>query len=171
MAMTWAEEAVVPAKDKKELAGQLIGVMKLEESMVKSIDRVKAVAESQTEMMASRMGVDMTKPEVAETVRMRVLELVLSEYRWADLRPEFVKIYADLFTVEELEGLIAFYESPLGAKLLEKQPELIRLSSEATQNRVADLIPKIELIVMDARINRLKGKPDKPPGPSVSTTP
>lgn len=157
--------------DKETLADQLIQIMKLEESMNSSLERVKSMAENQTNALAERMGVDLSDPETAEVIRMRVLELVLSEYRWSALRPAFIKIYTDLFSVEELKGLIEFYRSPLGQTLLEKQGELIRRSTDVSQSRAAELLPQIELIVVDARINALKGKPVRKTGPSVSTTP
>lgn len=168
------EQPAIPVEsieDKTALAEELIRIMKLEESMVGSLDRVKAMAESQTNLLAERMGLDLSDPETAEVVRMRVLELVLSEYRWSSLRPQFTKIYTDLFTAEELRGLIVFYRSPLGQSLLEKQGELVRRSTEVSQQRAAELLPQIELIVMDARINTLKGKPPRRTGPNVSTTP
>ncbi len=161
----------VPAADKEALADKLIRIMKLEESMNNSLDRVKTMAENQTNLLAERMGVDLSDPEVAEVIRMRVLELVLSQYRWNTLRPAFVKIYAELFTEEELKGLVEFYSSPLGQTLLEKQGELVRRSTDVSQQKAADLLPQIELIVVDARINALKGKPVRQTGPSVSTTP
>lgn len=166
------EATPIEVEPKKEaLADQLIRIMKLEESMNGSLDRVKAMAENQTNALAERMGVDLSDPETAEVIRMRVLELVLSEYRWSALRPEFIKIYTDLFSVEELRGLIEFYRSPLGQTLLDKQGELIRRSTEVSQSRAAELLPQIELIVMDARIHALKGEPVRKSGPKVSTTP
>ena len=33
---------------------------------------------------------------------------------------DHVRLYAEAFTVEELEGLVAFYESPIGRSLMEK---------------------------------------------------
>ena len=41
---------------------------------------------------------------------------------WDKLKPELVKIYTTNFTEPELKDLIAFYESPLGKKVLEKMP-------------------------------------------------
>ena len=40
------------------------------------------------------------------------------------LRPPLAQAYADLFTVEELADLVAFYESPTGKKLTKLQPDL-----------------------------------------------
>ena len=38
------------------------------------------------------------------------------------------KVYADAFTEQELKDLVAFYKSPLGAKLLTAEPQAIQAS-------------------------------------------
>ena len=48
--------------------------------------------------------------------------LVNQQLGWDSVKPEFIAAYADAFTDDELKGLVAFYNSPLGQKLIEKQP-------------------------------------------------
>ncbi len=51
-------------------------------------------------------------------------EVLMPEFkaRLPELRPAMIEIWADNFTVEELRGLHAFYDTPLGRKVLERQP-------------------------------------------------
>jgi uncharacterized protein len=42
-----------------------------------------------------------------------------------------VPIYAKHFTLEEIQGLIKFYESPLGQKLVKEMPEVVQESQSA----------------------------------------
>ncbi len=57
-------------------------------------------------------------------------EVLMPEFkaRLPELRPAMIEIWADNFTVDELRGLHAFYETPLGRKILEKQPALAQQS-------------------------------------------
>jgi len=41
-------------------------------------------------------------------------------------QPEFVKLYQATFAEAEIRQLIVFYRTPLGQRLIEKQPELTR---------------------------------------------
>ncbi len=50
-----------------------------------------------------------------------------------DLIEALVPIYARNFELSELEGLLAFYRSPLGRRLLAIQPALMRDSAQAGQ--------------------------------------
>ena len=46
---------------------------------------------------------------------------------------EAVPVFARLFTIEELKGLVEFYRSPLGKRLMEIQPQMSKELSEAGQ--------------------------------------
>lgn len=59
-----------------------------------------------------------------------------------------IEAYAATFTLEELEGLIAFYQSPVGQKFIEKQPQLMttlmQQSTARTQSLMPDLLRKMQ---------------------------
>ena len=46
------------------------------------------------------------------------------------MKEGMVKLYAEAFTAEEINGLNKFYSSPIGQKFLEKTPELMRLGAQ-----------------------------------------
>ena len=50
-----------------------------------------------------------------------------------------VPVYVDTFSADDLRGLIAFYRSPVGKRLLESQPNLVQASMEAGEMWGAEL--------------------------------
>lgn len=48
----------------------------------------------------------------------------MSKQLWLRFKPEYVKAHAEVYTAEEMRGLIAFFKSPLGQVYLNKNPEL-----------------------------------------------
>ena len=52
-------------------------------------------------------------------------------------------IYARVFTFEELKELSAFYDSPLGRKLLQKMPELLRECNELSQRMGVEVFREV----------------------------
>ena len=70
--------------------------------------------------------------KMSEAVAGEVAVLVNDELRQAmkPLIAEMSIVYADVLSVEELEGVIAFYRSPAGEALLAKQPQLVEKSME-----------------------------------------
>jgi hypothetical protein len=52
----------------------------------------------------------------------KLTAVVMGELSWQKLEPDFAKLYAANYTAEQLDGLIAFYGSPLGQAVLAKTP-------------------------------------------------
>ena len=72
------------------------------------------------------------------------------------LEDAIVPLYLASFTGEELDAMLVFYHSPVGEKLLRKQPEIFRASSEAGRQWAADITYRLR--------ERLTEKGYPPPG-------
>ncbi len=59
------------------------------------------------------------------------------------LRPHIVKIYRDLYTLSDTNGLIKFYSSPLEKKLLEKESQAQARVSQLVKNKLYEQMPQI----------------------------
>jgi uncharacterized protein len=68
---------------------------------------------------------------------------------WEKLKPIFVKVYADAFTEEELDGLVAFYKSPAGQAMIAKTPSIMTKSNELIQQQMAPAMAEIQKLVRD----------------------
>ena len=63
--------------------------------------------------------------------------------REAELVNHVAALYTQRFTADELKQLLAFYESPVGKKLLAQQPQIVDTSMRYAQNWANDLSDKI----------------------------
>jgi hypothetical protein len=70
---------------------------------------------------------------------------------WQKLKPEYVKLYAEVFTEEEIEGMVAFYKTPAGHAMIEKMPALLSKSMEIGQRQMAGIMPEIQKAVEDLK--------------------
>ena len=61
-----------------------------------------------------------------------ITKWVKKHYTWENLSPAMIKVAMDTFTETELREMTAFYLTPTGRKLLEKNPVLMRKSGEIT---------------------------------------
>ncbi|MCQ4275447.1 DUF2059 domain-containing protein [Stutzerimonas degradans] len=68
---------------------------------------------------------------------------------WKKLEPELVNLYTSQFTEQELAGLIEFYESPLGKKMLDKLPELNARSAQLTQKKLEAAVPEVNKLLAE----------------------
>ena len=128
--------------ERKTAAGQLLEAMEMEKQMAQSFEMVK---QSIPAMMA-QMGVSGADAEAQQALMKKVMDLVESEMNWSKIKDDYIAIYAETFSEEELKGLTAFYQSPIGKKLNEKQPELMQRSMQVTQSKMVTLLPKIQAL-------------------------
>ena len=63
--------------------------------------------------------------------------------RFAELSDEMAKLYATRFTDPELKAILVFYQSPVGKKLLDQQPNVVDDSMKFAQdwaNKLSDQV-------------------------------
>jgi len=65
-------------------------------------------------------------------------------------KDRFVKLYAEVFTEDELNQLSNFYASPIGKKMMAKLPELMQKGMAMNQEILKDHYSEIETIANDA---------------------
>lgn len=85
----------------------------------------------------------------AKQVQQKVQDVVHARLSWDKMRPQYIKIYSETFTDEELDGLLGFYDSPAGRAMIKKTPELIAKSMAIAQAQMVDILPEIQRIVAE----------------------
>jgi uncharacterized protein len=87
------------------------------------------------------------KPEEAarmsDAIQPRVNALVLEQLSWARLKPGFAQIYAETFSQQEIDGLIAFYQGPIGSALIRNTPQLMQRSMQMVQQRMGPMLQQV----------------------------
>lgn len=136
--------AADPDPEAVKAASALIDSMDMENMLTKSLE---TSLDAQTKQF-SQMG--MPAAGVAE-LKAEMLAFMKEVMAWEDLRPEFVRIYAESFTAAELNELTAFYQTPTGRKAASVMPDLMSkgmvLGQEKVQARAAELQQRIMPII------------------------
>jgi len=89
--------------------------------------------------------------------RKQLFGVVREQLSYDRLKPELIELYDETFTVQELSGINAFYESPAGQAYLAKIPELTKKSSQAGVNLMSAAMPRIQKMTADW-MNEMKKK-------------
>ena len=79
----------------------------------------------------------------------RVFAMLTSRLDWQKLKPQFVQVYSDTFTVEELSQMAAFYRSAGGQAFLQKMPGVLQKWSQVSQQQVGNIGPEIQKMMTD----------------------
>jgi uncharacterized protein len=133
--------------------------------------------QKQVEQITQSMpGADQATPEQKKQIadfQKRVMDVVNNKLGWKALEPDFINLYASTYTEEELDGILAFYKSPVGQKMLEKTPELMTKSTQITQEKMREVQPELNQMVQDfmKQMAGDMGKPAPATAPPATTTP
>jgi len=60
-----------------------------------------------------------------------------------------VKAYDETFSDEEVDAILAFYETPAGRAMVAKTPALLAKSVSIVQSQMGDLTPDIERLAKE----------------------
>lgn len=110
------------------------------------LDQVFAQIKS---MVASQVPPGATAEQLAKAQESlgKILDLVKARMSWDKLHPQYVKLFDETYSREEIDGILAFYQSPAGRSMLEKMPLLISKSMAIAQSNMPELLPEIQRIV------------------------
>jgi|SRR5215469_6544502 len=162
---------------KRAKAEQLFILLRMDTMMDQLLSGVRKQVQQITESMP---GADTATPEQKKQIadfQQRVMDTVNGKIGWKALEPDFINLYASTYTEEELDGIVAFYKSPVGQKMIEKTPELTTKSTQITQQKMTELQPVLSQMVQDfmKQMAATTGKPAAPaqttPAAPATTTP
>lgn len=139
-----------------------------------SVERLLAITKSEAlvdtmyndmEPYLRKMMQDATSGKVTEKQKQtiddlapKMVALMREEFNWAKLKPEFVRIYQEALDQSEVDGLLAFYESPVGQSTINKMPLITQRSMALTQEQLRVLMPKIDRLVRESVKNAVAGR-------------
>jgi hypothetical protein len=79
----------------------------------------------------------------------KVAAVVTNALSWEKLKPAYQKLYADSFTDEELDGIVAFYKSPAGQAMVGKTPSLMQKATVIAQQKMAEAQPELQRLIKE----------------------
>lgn len=120
----------------EDTALELLDVIRMEEVM-------EARIESRVDAMSRQAPILAQYDDV-------VLDFFNRYLSWDQVRDDYVRLYAESYTEEELRELIAFYQTPLGEKMVDLIPRFEQRESEITEERMADHMPELQQSIQEA---------------------
>ncbi len=147
LACTFAIAAIKPVQaseaTKRAKVQQMFQLLQIE----KTIDQVSAQQVGQAKsLIANLVGQQATSSEQQKDINAfldRILAIAHEAVNWQKLEPQYLDLYTQAYSEEEIDGILAFYRSPVGQEMLAKQPELLAKSQAITQAQVIAVLPQI----------------------------
>lgn len=124
---------------------RLLTVMNADNMIDQMFEQIKAMTAAQVPP-----GTSPEQIAQARQVQTKIMDLVKARISWEKMRPQYVKLYAETFSDEEISGMLAFYGSPAGRAMLEKMPALVTKIMEVAQAQMKDILPEMQRIIRES---------------------
>lgn len=144
---------------RKVITENLLQTMKVDRMMEPIFEQMRSMMEQQFAQMDTTEDM---KPILKRYID-RLVELMEQTLSWRILREDMITIYTNVFTEDELKGMLAFYKSPVGQSVITKMPSATQESIKLMQKRMPELQQKIKRIAkeMTEEIETEKAKQKK----------
>ena len=127
-------------------AKELMNLLEITKNIDSSFEQVQGFADQ----MINSQGLTPEQAKLAREESKKGMKSSFEHMKSIDWESMFAEIYASVFTEKELQAVIDFYKSPVGAKFIEKQPELMAQTMQKMQVEMAKIMPKIQADVQKA---------------------
>jgi len=132
-----AEKKVVKLNSETvEAAKELMRTMN-----VRAIDATLEGMIKHNEKAFSEIVIPKGKEEMAEKLIEEAKKEIRAMVAWDRMEPKMIRVYAGVFTVDEMKELSAFFKTKVGTMFINKQPELSKAMSNAISETWIDMMP------------------------------
>lgn len=84
-------------------------------------------------------------------VRRAFMAWIREDIVWEEMVPPMIDLYVEEFTEDELNQILAFYQTPVGRKMIKKFPTLFasgaKIGQDYAKSKQADLLQRIQPII------------------------
>jgi hypothetical protein len=101
------------------------------------------------ERQFDQMGVAEEARPILEKYRDKLIRLLEEQLGWDKMKDDFITIYVETYTEDEIRDISAFYKTPAGQKFIEKMPLLMQKSMEISQKKMPAMITKMQQITVE----------------------
>ena len=87
---------------------------------------------------------------IMDKLQKKMMDILKEEVDWSVLEPIYIAVYQEHFTQAEVDGMLAFYRTPVGATVIDKLPLVMQESMLKMQDRMGPLVQKLNVIQKEA---------------------
>ncbi len=158
---SWMAAQQTPASDgspSKEDVLKLFQILQVEQQTREVMANTQAQVKTMTREMIMKKAPNASPDQLAQIEGM--MDTMFKEYPVSGILDDMVPVYQKHLSKSDLEGMIAFYSSPLGRKILREMPDMTK---EAMQVSYAHIQKDMEQIMqkVDDRVQSIVDEQQK----------
>ena len=132
---------------KKAKIEEMLQLTHYDQMLKLSLEQIKSMQMEQLK----KMDMPADARAQSEEIQRKTMVLLSDRLSYEKLKPMYVQIYVEIFSEDELDGIVSFYKSPAGKAMVEKTPQMLQRMMPMMQKLMGDLQPEIQKIVEEAK--------------------
>lgn len=125
-------------------AEEVFRIMRFDDMMARMMEQQKKAMAPMFQQMSKGMNFSAEDREAVAAFQQKVSDEMMGTMMGPEMRADMAKIYSEVFSKEELNGLAAFYSTSAGQALIEKQPDVQQKMAALMMPRMMQVMPKIQ---------------------------
>jgi uncharacterized protein len=142
----FASTAAFSAPASEDSIRQLLAVTKMRSTLDGIQSQLKEMMHGIVQQALGGKIPTLDQQEAIDRMENKLLAIVQRELSWEKREPMYIHLYQELFTEEEIAGMLSFYGTPAGQAVVNKMPTLMQRSMLEMQEMQRKLGPEIRRI-------------------------
>ncbi len=143
---------------------QLLQLTKVDRQMDSVFAQMEGAMKASLQRLTKGRPLSTDEQATLDKQQAKMAAILKEELSWDKVKDQYVRAYREMFSQEEIDGLIAFYQTPAGQSLVSKQPELAKRTMTILQQRMAPVMQRIQKMSEEAASELKKAKVENLPG-------
>jgi hypothetical protein len=137
------------AASKHAKVQEMLELLRIDRAMDQVMNMVQQQATADTNAQLTGKGASEDQKARVDAFQKQLFQFVEDQIGWKSMQNDYIDMYSQTFTEDEIDGILAFYKSPAGAALIAKTPELTSKASVLVAKKMLTLKPEIQKMVQD----------------------
>lgn len=135
-------QAQQPADDAR--LDRLLEVTRARQMVDAMLPQIEASQQQMVAQLAGGRELDAAQQQRLDRIMASSAASMRKALSWDNLEPLYRDVYRQTFTGEDVDAIVAFYESATGQRMLDKMPELMQNTMAAVQRLVVPMLQDME---------------------------
>ncbi len=107
-------------------------------------EQLDGMMNNMTQEILKGKSISPEQQKALDVFRTKVVKIQKDEISWETVEPKITEIYQNTLTQDDVNGIIAFYQTPAGQSFVKKMPEIMQQTMMMMQTTMVPMLKKIE---------------------------
>ncbi|BFM09410.1 DUF2059 domain-containing protein [Halioxenophilus aromaticivorans] len=116
------------------------------------VDTLYSQMNQMIEGMGRQLGIKPDEQPMFDAYMNNVFTTMKEDMSWAKMKGPMIEIYSKHYSEEEVQDMLAFYQSKSGQSMVAKMPAVMADSMQVSQQLLQAFLPKVQVMAQELQV-------------------